>query len=131
MERSPIRQSGSTTEDWGLVTLSELARFAVTHEDLPQGPGHRVVVSVGGEIDISNADELERTIMQAWETGHQDVVVDLSQVEFMGSAGISALILAANPVRRDGGEVTLRKPSAVVRRLFGVMGVDMAFPIDD
>lgn len=49
------------------------------------------VVKMSGEVDLSNSDELERRCAEAMDAGAWEVVLDLSDVVFFGSSGITAL----------------------------------------
>lgn len=76
-----------------------------------------------GEHDISNstalADELSRAI--AGQQG--DLVIDLSEVEFMGVATAAVLTRARDFLGSRGRELKLRSPSAPTARLLGFCGL--------
>jgi anti-sigma B factor antagonist len=55
------------------------------------------VVSMRGEHDISTAPELEQALEQA--AAHSDVLVDLSECEFIDSTAIGLLIRTAKQVQ--------------------------------
>jgi anti-sigma B factor antagonist len=110
--------------------MREQVQFELLFEE-SVNPGRYAVVRARGEIDLSNADELEATIVQGWEETHAPVVVDLSQVEFMGSNGLSALIVALNRLCDEGSELRLRRPSATVRRILEVTGLVGTFKTED
>jgi hypothetical protein len=57
-----------------------------------QGPA---VVRLAGEIDLSNASRLQDQLIVLVERGH--VVVDLSEVTFIDSTGLSAFIVGRPP----------------------------------
>jgi glutamate---cysteine ligase / carboxylate-amine ligase len=61
--------------------------------DAPDRPRHLgvSVVRVEGEVDISNSHALERRCTEAVDAGAREVVLDLSEVTFFGSSGITAL----------------------------------------
>lgn len=54
--------------------------------------GDAVVLSVAGEVDMATAPTLEESIKTALERGPAVLVVDLSRVDFLASAGMSVLI---------------------------------------
>jgi len=54
--------------------------------------GEAVVLGVNGEVDMGTAPELEESIKDALERGPKVLVVDLSGVTFLASAGMSVLI---------------------------------------
>ena len=110
--------------------MRELASFELVFEESPN-PGRYAVVRARGEVDLSNADQLEAIIVQGWEETHLPVVVDLSQVEFMGSRGLSALVMALARLRDDEGDLRLRRPGPRVRRVLEVGGLDGTFKVED
>jgi anti-anti-sigma factor len=64
----------------------------------PQGPG-RVVIAVAGEVDLASAPELTSCLL---DHGDRDVVLDLSEVTFLDSSGISALVHAQHALQSSG-----------------------------
>ena len=104
-------------------TLTGAAIFrATTHLDF-------AVLMVAGEIDISNAEAF-RDHLQALVAGaHPAVIVDLSLVTFMDSAGLGVLIGALRSIARVGG--TLRVVGTVQHlvELFAVTGVHKLLPL--
>jgi len=62
--------------------------FSVRVEDT----GDTVVLSVSGEVDMATAPALEESIKGALERAPKTLVVDLSGVGFLASAGMSVLI---------------------------------------
>jgi anti-sigma B factor antagonist len=78
---------------------------------------------VSGRVSAEVAETLkERLHLQLREHGHA-LVLDLSRVEFMGSAGIGALIFAVKEARAHGGELVVAAPSGVVHTLLNVSGL--------
>ena len=59
----------------------------------------RVVVAVAGEIDMATAVQLKQCLLDYPST---DVLVDLSEVTFLDSAGISVLVHAHNALEARG-----------------------------
>ena len=80
-----------------------------------QGP----VVHVQGEVDILTAPEL-RTGLVGLEG---DVVVDLTDVEFLDSTGISVLVVARKRLTRSGGSLALRNPNDTIARTIEAVGL--------
>jgi anti-anti-sigma factor len=62
--------------------------FSVRVEDA----GDTVVLNVTGEVDMATAPALEESIKGALERAPETLVVDLSGVGFLASAGMSVLI---------------------------------------
>ena len=78
------------------------------------------VITIAGELDLSNAAEARAAIDTALATGDQRLVLELSELQYMDSSGIALLAAAA----RQTGDVELRDPSAIVRRLIELTGLD-------
>ena len=71
--------------------------------------GDQLVVSLGGEIDLSNAQPVQQRIEQAVE-GASDVVVDLSAVEYIDSQGLRLLSQLIRRFAREGWRLRLVAP---------------------
>jgi anti-sigma B factor antagonist len=84
------------------------------------------VVILGGELDISNASVLDRTVAAVAADRPRRLIFDLSDLSFMDSAGIAVLIDASSQVE----EIALRNPSAVVRRVIELTGLSTVLPIE-
>ncbi|RAS63604.1 carboxylate-amine ligase [Lentzea atacamensis] len=81
-------------------------------------PAHGVVeVKMGAEVDLSNSDELERRCAQAMDAGAEEVVLDLSDVAFFGSSGITALARIRVLGLERGVPISLVASAAVARTL--------------
>jgi anti-anti-sigma factor len=85
----------------------------------------RVVPS--GELDLATAPQLERAVMAA-ARGLEDVVLDLSQLTFIDSSGLRALIVLNNCAKQDGWRLSLVNPAEATRTIFRISGVDRHLP---
>jgi anti-anti-sigma factor len=77
------------------------------------------VVTLVGEIDISNADTLGRALDRFVDDANGWVVIDLAGLEFMDSSGIAMLLRAVG----HAGSVEIRNASSVVRRIIECTGL--------
>ncbi len=82
-----------------------------------------VVVSVRGEVDLLTAPSLGALVWNLIDRGHTDVVIDLLEVEFMDASGLAAIAGATALLQPVGGALSIRSPSAMVRRLFEIVGM--------
>jgi anti-sigma B factor antagonist len=83
----------------------------------------RLVVWVRGEQDISTAAALSATLAAAVARDRGDLVVDLGGVRFMDASTIGVLVGARRHLRLLSRSLTVRSPSALARRLFGLCGL--------
>lgn len=92
-------------------------------------PGQeRVIVAVAGEIDIATVAELRERLFELAES-NQSVIVDLSQVSFVDSTGLGALVGAAKRAAAHGGTLHVVGARPAVRQLFRVTGLDGQVPL--
>jgi len=68
--------------------------------------GDSVTVAVAGEIDLSTADHLDAAIREAEKTEINRIVVDLSDLSFVDSTGLSVFLEAIQRNRRGGNRLS-------------------------
>jgi anti-anti-sigma factor len=95
------------------------ARFSVT----PSLVGSEAVLALRGEVDLTTAPELAVQIDVAIDQGHRFVVLDLAGLEFMDSSGLDVIDSSAQRLAESGGALSIRSPSAMVRRLLTLVGL--------
>ncbi len=84
---------------------------------------------VSGRVDSTNANELGDALNAAIDAGRTQIVVDLSNVEYMSSAGLRELVTALKKVKRGTGDLRLAAPSERVMEVLELAGLDSIFEI--
>ncbi|HZZ45637.1 MAG TPA: STAS domain-containing protein [Pseudonocardia sp.] len=70
--------------------------------------GGSALVAVAGEVDMLTVDELRQALMAAEARSATEIVVlDLTEVSFLGSAGLVVLVDAAQRLAGRGGSLRL------------------------
>ncbi|MBP1928858.1 anti-anti-sigma factor [Methanolinea mesophila] len=87
------------------------------------------VVKVEGRIDASSAPGMEAAINAPLERGVKKIVVDLSGVEYMSSAGLRVLLASLKKVRSLGGEMRLAGMQPFVKEVFDMTGFSRLFSV--
>jgi anti-sigma B factor antagonist len=87
-------------------------------------------VHVGGELDIATAPQLERTLREPQLQSHL-VVLELSELEFIDSAGVHAIVNASIRARKAGHRLVLVHGSPNVNRMFALFGISDEVEIGD
>ena len=82
------------------------------------------VVPVRGEVTFSNVTEFDRRLERAFGEGARNLVIDLSEVTFIDSSGLSALLTASSRARERGGAVALVLAQGEPPSIFRFRGVD-------
>ena len=101
-------------------------QFDLTEEDLDE---RTHVIAVRGEIHVTTAPEFSRRLNEAIARGKTSVVLDLSQVEFIDSTGLSVLLNGLRRVTRAQGRLALVCANPTVLRLFEITKLDTTFDI--
>jgi anti-anti-sigma factor len=81
-----------------------------------------VVLALSGELDVVSAPELERRVTAALAE-HAHVTLDLSDLTFVDSAGVSVLIKAKQDAEANGRTLVLGRPTEQVYRVFALVGL--------
>lgn len=88
-------------------------------------------ISVQGELDLANADVLERELVRVEGTDALSIVLDLSGLTFIDSTGVRLLIGAHARSRADADRLTLLRGPRSVQRVFELTGVLDILPFAD
>lgn len=90
--------------------------------------GRRAVLSVAGEVDLSNATEL-RTAIESAATRAFEIWLDLSAVTFMDSSGLHAMSEARLRLVEANIRLTIICPPGPVLRVLALTGFDRIFEV--
>jgi anti-sigma B factor antagonist len=101
-------------------------RAAEVMIDTRSDPTGVTIVTVSGDLDISNAGRLEEAVASITAERPERLIFDLSGLRFMDSAGIAVLLDAAGKVNA----VRLRDPSPAVRRVVELTGLTDVLSIE-
>ena len=106
--------------------MSRLAQLQLDEED------GVTIASVEGEIDLSNAAELEMAISHAVANEAVGLVVDLAEVDYLDSSGVTLLFNLSRRVSRRQQEFVVVVPSeAHVREILTLSGATEALELQD
>jgi anti-sigma B factor antagonist len=89
----------------------------------------RIVFMLEGRFDAGNTDAVKDALKQAIGSGVRQVVVDMTQVPFIDSAGLSTLVSALKLSRRAGGDVVLAGVQPQTLTVFSLTMLDKVFAI--
>lgn len=73
---------------------------------------------------LANAAGIRNALQEQIAAGNARLVLDLSNVEFADSSGLSAVLACVNAARRRGGDVALLSPMPRVRALIELTRLD-------
>jgi anti-sigma B factor antagonist len=81
------------------------------------------VVTVSGRVDSSNANNLDNTLKELLDTETANIILELSGVEYMSSAGLRAIVSALRDAKKKRGDVKVVTPSDRVAEVFSLAGL--------
>jgi anti-sigma B factor antagonist len=92
--------------------------------------GPRTTLCVRGELDSYVAAGLRECLEETFDSGCRDVVVDLTETEFLDSSALGVLVGALKRFRAAGGELRLAHPNARVVQVLDIIGLTGVFTIE-
>jgi anti-sigma B factor antagonist len=101
---------------------------ALTVRDISAGGHHRLLLA--GELDIASTPILEATIASLCDNGTSAIVLDLSELTFMDSTGLRAVLAADRLCGGKGHSFSVAGAGGPVRRLFELTGVTDALQFE-
>jgi anti-anti-sigma factor len=81
------------------------------------------VVWLNGEHDISTDGALARTLAHAIALDATTLIIDLSEVEFMGASTLGIILRARDYLQRRSGSLAVRSASPMARRMIDICGL--------
>ncbi len=90
--------------------------------------GGATVVALRGELDVASSQGLSDELVGLIEAGATDLVIDLAELAFIDSTGLSAILRANRKLER--GHLLLREPSPMVRQVLEITGLTGSLRIE-
>ena len=88
--------------------------------------GGKLSLKIIGRLDTNTSPELEAEMNL---DGVNEVFFDLSELEYVSSAGLRVFLTAQKAMMACGGQMTIAKPNATVKGVFDVTGCSDIFTI--
>ena len=95
--------------------------------------GSTATVELCGELDLATAQSLRSCLAPLVQDARAPdrLVLDLTDLTFLDASGISALLTVQRTLAARGGELVLRSPSRLVRRVVRVLDLEQLLPVED
>jgi anti-sigma B factor antagonist len=94
------------------------------------GEGGRCLLELSGELDLATADAVRSELEAAEAEAPEATVVDLSELRFIDSSGLSVLSEAVERASSDGRRITFTRSSPEVERTLRLTGLDRVLSFD-
>jgi anti-anti-sigma factor len=90
-----------------------------------------VSIAIKGRLDADSSPEAETVVKEALEGDTNRLLFNLSELEYLSSAGLRVLLSAAKEMRRRDGKIVLCALNEFVKEIFEVSGFQSLIPITD
>ncbi len=91
----------------------------------------QAILHPDGRMDVVSSAAARQIILDTIEGGAKFLVVDLQEVEFMDSSGLSALVSGMKALRKQEGMLTVCHANPQIRTALRLTMLDKVFPIYD
>ncbi len=90
--------------------------------------GDITILTVTGDLVIGEPETtFKKTVTRLLEEGRVNLLVDLSNVGFLDSSGLGALVRALTQSQKEGGQTKLLNAGPQVRKLLQMTKLDSVF----
>jgi anti-anti-sigma factor len=83
-----------------------------------------IVYKPAGRLDGSTAAATEKEILGLMVDGVGIVTIDLSDLDYVSSAGLRVLLVSAKAAKGKGGKVVLQSPKPAIMEVLSISGFD-------
>lgn len=87
------------------------------------------ILAVHGRLDASNADTLEQTLLARIDAANTRFVIDCSRLDYISSAGLRVLLVAAKRLKAEHGTIAVAAPKDAIKEVFEIAGFAAIFPL--
>ncbi|NPA25061.1 MAG: STAS domain-containing protein [Deltaproteobacteria bacterium] len=91
--------------------------------------GESLTLALKGRLDAISADDFSRKVAEATAEGARHLLVEMSDLDYISSAGLRVILTAAKQLKKLGGELKLAALQENVATVFKISGFDKIIPI--
>ena len=93
--------------------------------------GDVTLVQARGRLDAATASETDRRLASFVSAGARRIVLNLSGVDYVSSAGLRVLLAAAKRLQQAQGKLVLADPTPQTRQILDMAGFSALIPVFD
>ena len=90
-----------------------------------------VVVKVSGRMDAENSNQFQQTCEEWIARGATHILVDLSELQYVSSMGLSCFLAVAKALQAKSGSVILCRLQGLPKQVFEMTRLITLFPVFD
>ncbi len=89
------------------------------------------VVTLVGRLDATSSVELDRRGQELVTSGATRIVLELSGLDYVSSAGLRSVLTTAKSAQAAGGKLAIAGMQGVTKEVFSISGFDSILPTFD
>ncbi len=106
------------------MSLDELSiEIKVEHD------GDALVFRLRGSLDLATSPSVRAALYEAIDEGKYEIIVDLTELQFIDSTGLGALIGGHKRAVEHGGHLRLAAREGAILRLLNITGLIRVFSV--
>ncbi len=102
-----------------------MSQFHVKRKDV----NNVSIVYLKGYLDAHTAPEFEKTLQELVDENRVKIVVNLSELSYISSAGLGVFMGFIEDIRNKKGDIKIAEPSEKVFRVFDLLGFTVLYEI--
>lgn len=88
-----------------------------------------VLLSLSGYLDAHTFEDMEKVMERLFDANLYKIIVDLSRLSYISSAGAGVFISKIGQATENGGNIIFLRPSETVMEVFDLLGLTQIFPV--
>ena len=89
------------------------------------------VVQIEGELDTGSSPNAQNQLDQLRGQGVKKILLDLTNLDFISSAGLRVLLATAQELKEDGGDLRVCNLNREVKEVFDISGFSTLLMVFD
>ena len=89
------------------------------------------VVQIEGELDTGSSPNAQNQLDQLRGQGVKKILLDLTNLDFISSAGLRVLLATAQELKEDGGDLRVCSLNREVKEVFDISGFSTLLMVFD
>ena len=98
----------------------KIEESVIMNDETPDG----LLFTIKGRIDSVYALPIQEKMEEAVRNGATKIILNMSQVEYLSSAGIRVILKTHRDLKKAGGAFGIEKPSSNVKNVIGMAALD-------
>ena len=92
---------------------------------------NKAVVTPAGRIDITNSQDLKKELLDIYDEGYEQIVIDFGNITSIDSSGLGKLLLFHKKLKeRDGKLRIVNVESDYVKKMFSMIHLNKVIDIE-